>query len=206
MQDRLAKLRGNPQHHAPTRERTLIRSNRTIWLPPTVARIMLKLKAKQDENKAWYGESYRDYDLVVSWDDGRPFEGRNLNARLKALIDKHNLPPVVFHSIRHTSTTYKLKYSGGDVKLVQGDTGHANSQMVTDVYAEIVDEDRKYNAQRFEQEFYSKPIEKDTARPPEQGQLAQLSTQDLANLLAVMQNNPGALAQLLATAKAKTSA
>lgn len=172
-------------------------SNRTIWLPPTVARLMLKLKEQQERNKEWYGDSYRDYDLVVCWDDGRPFEGRQFNKRLKKLIAQFDLPPVVFHSIRHTSTTYKLKIAGGDVKLVQGDTGHANSQMVTDVYAEIVDEDRKYNAQRFEQEFYGSPLEASTPAAPAPQQQATVSPQDLAALVSLLQNNPNAVASLL---------
>lgn len=37
----------------------------------------------------------------------------------------------------------------------QGDTGHAQSDMVTQVYAHILDEDRKVNAQKFEMAFYA---------------------------------------------------
>ena len=64
-------------------------------------------------------------------------------------------PPVVFHSFRHSSITYKLKLNGGDVKSVQGDSGHAQTKMVTDLYAHILDDDRRLNAQRFEEAFYS---------------------------------------------------
>lgn len=31
---------------------------------------------------------------------------------------REGLPDVVFHSLRHTSVTYKLKLSGGDIKAV----------------------------------------------------------------------------------------
>ena len=62
---------------------------------------------------------------------------------------------VVFHSLRHLSTGYKLKMTNGDVKSVQGDTGHAEAEMVTDVYSEIIDEDRRYNAQKMDEQFYS---------------------------------------------------
>lgn len=65
-----------------------------------------------------------------------------------------NIPPVVFHSLRHSSITYKLKLNGGDIKSVQGDSGHAQVKMVTDVYSHILDEDRRLNAQRFEETFY----------------------------------------------------
>ena len=66
---------------------------------------------------------------------------------MKQIIKKEGLPDVVFHSLRHTSVTYKLKLSGGDIKAVHGDSGHAQADMVTEVYGHILDEDRKKNAQ-----------------------------------------------------------
>ena len=75
---------------------------------------------------------------------------------MKQIIKKEGLPDVVFHSLRHTSVTYKLKLSGGDIKAVQGDSGHAQADMVTEVYGHILDEDRKKNAQLMENAFYNK--------------------------------------------------
>ena len=46
--------------------------------------------------------------------------------------------------------------TGGDIK---GDTGHAEAEMVTDVYSEIVDEDRCLNAQKMEEDFYKDSTE-----------------------------------------------
>ena len=69
------------------------------------------------------------------------------------LIKKTGLPKVVFHSLRHSSITYKLKLNGGDMKSVQGDSGHAQMTMVAEVYSHIIDEDRKKNAQNFEKAF-----------------------------------------------------
>ena len=77
------------------------------------------------------------------------------NRALKKLIQDNDLPDVVFHSFRHASITYKLKWNGGDMKSVQGDSGHARMDMVADVYSHIIDEDRRYNAQKFEEQFYN---------------------------------------------------
>ena len=41
------------------------------------------------------------------------------------------------------------------MKSVQGDSGHARMDMVADVYSHIIDEDRRYNAQKFEEQFYN---------------------------------------------------
>ena len=56
----------------------------------------------------------------------------------------------------HSSVTYKLKLNGGDIKAVQGDSGHAQVNMVTDVYSHILDDDRRKNAELFEEAFYEK--------------------------------------------------
>lgn len=57
-------------------------------------------------------------------------------------------------SLRATSATYKLVVSKGDIKSVQGDTGHATAKMVTDTYAKIQDKSRKKMAEALEQGFY----------------------------------------------------
>lgn len=41
------------------------------------------------------------------------------------------------------------------MKAVQGDSGHAQVKMIADVYSHIIDDDRRVNAQLFEEAFYS---------------------------------------------------
>ncbi len=103
------------------------------------------------------GDEYQDFDLVVALPNGRPCEDRIILKEFEKLREKAGLPRVVFHSLRHSSTTYKLKLNHGDLKATQGDTGHAEIDMITSVYAHILDEDRKINAQKFESAFYAKP-------------------------------------------------
>ena len=102
-------------------------------------------------------DNYYDYGLVIALGNGPPCEDRVIGQAFNRLKKKANLPDVVFHSHRHSSTTYKLKLNHGDIKATQGDTGHAQPDMVTEVYFHILDEDRKVNAQRFETGFYSRP-------------------------------------------------
>ena len=100
------------------------------------------------------GAEYADYNLVVAGPLGMPTEQSTINGALKQLIEENDLPKVVFHSFRHSSITYKLKLNGGDIKAVQGDSGHAQASMVTEQYAHILDDDRRLNAQRFDDFFY----------------------------------------------------
>ena len=130
-------------------------SVRKIFLPSTVAQMLLERKKQIDEMKELFGDEYLDYNLVFCHSSGRPMEGQVINRALKKLIQDNDLPDVVFHSFRHASITYKLKWNGGDMKSVQGDSGHARMDMVADVYSHIIDEDRRYNAQKFEEQFYN---------------------------------------------------
>lgn len=131
-------------------------SVRKVFLPRTVATMLQERKKQIEEYKDFFGEEFYDYNLVFCSEIGRPIEGQRINAAMADLIEKHNLPKVCFHSIRHTSTTYKLKLTGGDIKAVQGDTGHNTAQMVTERYAHILDDDRRVNAERFENAFYGR--------------------------------------------------
>ena len=116
--------------------------------------MLVERKKAVDELKELLGDEYRDYDLVFASTQGTPTEINVISRAFRKLIADNDLPKVVFHSLRHTSTTYKLKLSGGDIKAVQGDTGHAQATMVTERYAHILDDDRCVNAARFQNEFY----------------------------------------------------
>lgn len=81
------------------------------------------------------------------------------------------------------------------MKSVQGDSGHAQIKMVADVYSHIIDDDRRVNAARLEEAFYSgrqaepeEVVEKPAEQKPQ-------SDQEL--LLSLLQK-PG-MAELLKT-------
>jgi integrase len=155
-------------------------SVRKVFLPKAVAEMLVERKAYIDELKSLLGDEYRDYDLVFATTCGTPTEPNQINSAFSKLIRENDLPKVVFHSLRHTSTTYKLKLSGGDIKAVQGDTGHAQATMVTERYAHILDDDRRVNAVRFQREFYGGGEPQSAENPHAPGSVAeQPSTQQL---------------------------
>jgi integrase len=131
------------------------KSSRKIFLPKTVAALLVDWKKEQDFYKEALGSEYQDYNLVMAGPVGFPIESSAIEASFNRLIEENGLPKVVFHSLRHSSITYKLKLNGGDVKAVQGDSGHSQTSMVTDVYSHILDDDRRINAQLFEDKFYT---------------------------------------------------
>lgn len=169
-------------------------SIRKVWIPKTLAYILQDWKEKQNTLKEFMGTDYIDYGLVLAQETGRPCEDRIIGNQFERLKKSAGLPNVVFHSLRHSSTTYKLKLNKGDLKATQGDTGHAQIDMITEIYAHILDEDRKINAQKFEIAFYANPdmrsieqtIRKKTEVPMQDSEtlLKQIeSTPDLMNAL-----------------------
>ena len=81
----------------------------------------------------------------------------------------------------------KLQISGGNIKAVQGDTGHAQARMVTDLYAHANTEDRRLLAQKVEQDFFQKQGRAETSI----GQSATTgSDEDTATALQLLQSNP----------------
>ncbi len=148
-----------------------------------------RAKRKQAECKELLGDEYKDYDLVVSQLNGRPYEARVIDKKLHKLIEKNDLRPVVFHSLRHSSTSLKLKLSKGNIKAVQGDTGHAEARMVTDTYAHGFDADRKLIAQEMDSGFFSK-VGAETVHPePDEATMTMLRqlVKENPNLLTELQ-------------------
>lgn len=177
-------------------------SIRKVWLPKTLAYILREWRKSQQELKDFLGDEYQNFDLVVALPNGRPCENRIIEKEFSLLKAKAGLPNVVFHSLRHSSTTYKLKLNHGDLKATQGDTGHAEIDMITKVYAHILDEDRKINAQKFESAFYANPDLRSVKPPQEQ---PQAQTLDLAALIEQLQKSPelaSTLAALISAQKA----
>lgn len=95
-----------------------------------------------------------------------------------------------------------MKLSGGDIKLVQGDSGHAQADMVTEVYGYIIDEDRRKNAELIENAFYNNK----NFNPEMRGQEEKSNTIEVpegvdAELLMKVLNNPEMAALLSTLAK-----
>ena len=166
-------------------------SVRKVWMPKTVAYILREWKASQDKQKEFLGSEYLDYNLVVALPNGRPCEETVISNAFRRLKRDAQLPDVVFHSLRHSSTTYKLKLNHGDIKATQGDTGHSQADMVTKVYAHILDEDRKVNAQKFESAFYANPDLRGVQAPTEPAPAL-----DVQSIILQLQQSPELLSAL----------
>lgn len=163
-------------------------SNRTVYLPMAVVHELQRVQKRQEEYKLLLGDEHRDYGLVIAQLNGRPYEQRVFDKMFHKLIQKTGLRPVVFHSLRHSSTSLKLKLSRGNIEAVQGDTGHAEAKMVTDTYAHGFGADRKLIAQEMDAGFFSKIGEHSQT---------EISSNMLEQLREMLQQHPELLSELL---------
>ena len=108
--------------------------------------------------------------------------------------DAHpEFPRIVFHGLRHSSATYQLMISGGDVKAVQGTTGHATADMLVNTYAHIQQSSRVELGKKFEEGFYVKPGTPSPQAVPAEGE----PTISVSALVELLKNaDPEVKAQL----------
>lgn len=123
-------------------------SIRTVYLPDCVLDVLRDWKGTLKPVKR------KQPDLILRYSNGRPLSEETLPRLLEKQLLQLGLPVVSFHSLRHSSISYKLVLTGGNIKAVQGDSGHAQAEMITERYGHIIDSSRKQCAEDFEEEFY----------------------------------------------------
>lgn len=119
---------------------------------------LLVRKARYDKVKNFMGTDFNDFNLVFALDNGDPVEPHLLEKWFKKWQNETTIALPVkidFHSMRHSSTTYKLRISNGDIKSVQGDTGHRSANMVVNTYSHMQDINRHFLMKIVESSFYS---------------------------------------------------
>ncbi len=131
-------------------------SVRKCYITGQLKEELIKRKEQMKRERIFNRENYTDYNLVFALEDGSPIEPKLCEKWFKKwqLRTSLDLPEIIFHEIRHSSTTYKLQISGGDIKSVQGDTGHSTADMVVNTYAHIIDQSRAKLISTLEREFY----------------------------------------------------
>ena len=87
------------------------------------------------------------------------------------------------------------------IKETLGDSGHLQINMVTDVYSHIIDDDRRKNAELFEEAFYEKKDLDPSMHAHAAGKTVELPTDVDAELLAKVLSNPEMAALLSTLAK-----
>ena len=130
-------------------------------------RTIFMTSALKEELKKWLNQlaaderkdpaRYHDSGMLFRLPNGLAVEPVLIRKKFLKWQDAHpEFPRIVFHGLRHSSATYQLIISGGDVKAVQGTTGHATADMLVNTYAHIQQSSRVELGKKFEEGFYAK--------------------------------------------------
>jgi len=132
-------------------------SNRKIFISEQLkSELADRYKYTQIEKDS-FKEVYEDNNLVFALEDGSPIEVNLLNKWFKKWLQRsgYDFPAISIGNIRHSSLTYKLPLYNGDIKSLQGDSGHARADVLLRIYAQKQDAHRKKLVKTFEDDFYS---------------------------------------------------
>ena len=167
-------------------------------------RTIFMTSALKEELKKWLNQlaademkdptRYRDSGMLFRLPNGLAVEPVLIRKKFLKWQNAHpELPRIVFHGLRHSSATYQLMISGGDVKAVQGTTGHATADMLVNTYAHIQQSSRVELGRKFEEGFYAKSESPSLQAVPAAGE----PTISMTALLELLKNaDPEVKAQL----------
>lgn len=109
------------------------RGKRVVPLMPEVVQELRQHKARQNEEKLFFGQAYQDNNLVFCTEHGKPIEPRNFFRLHSQILEKASLPYVRFHDLRHTFATIILQ-EGENPDYLRVLLGHSKTSTTLDLY------------------------------------------------------------------------
>jgi integrase len=118
---------------------------RTIDLDPrTVAALRVHLRRQAEDRlragEGWAGGKPGESGFVFVHEDGRPPRPEHLGELFRQVQQGLDVPPLVFHGLRHTSATVALS-NGVSVLTVADRLGHSKPSITLDVYSHALKKD-----------------------------------------------------------------
>ncbi len=128
-------------------------SNRIYTLLPEIRELLLEIKAQQDRNRKFFGDTYQDSDYVFTWPDGKLYHPQCVTDAFQKVLRNHGLPKMRFHDLRH-STASILYDKGWDLKDIQIWLGHADIETTGNIYTHITNLRKNALAKGLENTFH----------------------------------------------------
>ena len=120
-------------------------SKRYVSLPQDTMDLLRRYRVWQNEEKLRLGEYYQDRRFVFSQDNGNPMHPDSVTDWLKKFSKRHGLPHINPHAFRHTMASM-LYFNGVDSVSISKRLGHAQVSTTANIYAHVIEEADKKNA------------------------------------------------------------
>ena len=123
------------------------KSNRIFPLIPEVIAVLKSHRAKQAEEKLFFGKEYHNEDLVFATADGKRIWPRNFHRSYTRHLKNAGIPHKKPHALRHTFCTLLLE-AGEELKNVQELVGHSTISITADIYSHVLEKTKKKAAEK----------------------------------------------------------
>lgn len=114
-------------------------SYRTIKMSDYVKQLLLNHKEQQDKDKKIVGKAWEHIETVFTSATGNYYDRNLLNKQFKRFLEKHDMPLITVHGLRHTNASLMID-SGVGIKAVSSHLGHCNISITGDIYSHVFQE------------------------------------------------------------------
>ncbi len=111
-----------------------INSYRTLALFPTAEQCLARIKAEQNANRKFFGDSYFESDYIFTWEDGKPYGPDYISKLFCKATKAYGRPEITLHKLRHTCASLLIN-KGWDVKKLQYWLGHSDTSTTLNIYS-----------------------------------------------------------------------
>ena len=127
---------------------------RTVTISKTVISLLKEYKKQQNENRLKFGTAWQNGKYVFLHEDGSPISTQLPYKWFTKFLNRHNLPKITFHQLRHTNASLLIS-SGEDIVTVSGRLGHADKNVTLNTYSHIIKSKEAQVANKMD-EFYGR--------------------------------------------------
>lgn len=100
--------------------------------------VLRKWRRVQSEERLALGRAYRnDENLVFTRADGLPLDPIQVYRVFKRLVEKHGLPNIPLHSLRHEAASLQIE-AGVDIAVVSKHLRHSKISLTSDTYGHLI--------------------------------------------------------------------
>lgn len=108
---------------------------RVISLPQVLMILLRKHKAAQAAEHLMLGESWEDSGAILAQWNGARQHPDTISKWFHGFLEKHNLPPIRFHDLRHTGASLLMNVYGEPTQTVTERLGHSNASVTLSFYS-----------------------------------------------------------------------
>ena len=130
-------------------------SDRYITLPAETMQLLRTYRAWQNTERLRLGEFYENQGFVFSQENGSPMHPDSATDWMSKFSKRHGLPHINPHAFRHTMASM-LYFNGVDSVSISKRLGHAQVSTTANIYAHVVEEADRKNAEILSDIFLKK--------------------------------------------------